>query len=80
VRRDLISEILLKRKDGQFASLADFIGRIDVRFRKPELIAPLIYAGAFDRLGSNRAEMIDALADLIEGAEFNQALLGSDTF
>lgn len=80
VRRDLISEILLKRKDGQFASLADFIGRIDVRFRKPELIAPLIYAGAFDRLGSNRAEMIDALADLIEGAEFNQALSGSDTF
>ncbi len=80
IRRDLIKAVIDQRKQKPFANLADFIGRIDVKFRKVELIAPLIYAGAFDHLGSNRAEMIDALPDLIDGAEFNQALMGNDTF
>lgn len=80
VRKDFVTEILTKRRQRPFTSLADFVGRIDPRWRKKEFIEPLIYTGAFDHLGNNRAEMINALPDLIEGAEFNGALNGNDTF
>ncbi len=71
MRRDFMSAIVDARKDGPYRSLADFINRIDPQFQKAKLIAPLIYVGAFDGLGYNRAEMIAGLDGLLESSEFS---------
>ena len=70
VRRDFIAAILEERQEnGKFTDLRNFIARIPERWQKQELIEPLIYSGAFDKMGYNRAEMIDALPKLISGIE-----------
>lgn len=70
VRRDFVAAILEKRQEnGKFTDLRNFITRIPERWQKQELIEPLIYSGAFDNMGYNRAEMIDALPKLISGIE-----------
>lgn len=70
VRRDFVAAILEERqKNGKFTNLRNFITRIPERWQKQELIEPLIYSGAFDNMGYNRAEMIDALPKLISGIE-----------
>jgi len=70
VRRDFVAAILEERqKNGKFTDLRNFITRIPERWQKQELIEPLIYSGAFDNMGYNRAEMIDALPKLISGIE-----------
>lgn len=71
MRRDFMAAIVAGRKDGPYQSLADFINRLDPRFQNAKLIAPLIYVGAFDGLGYNRAEMIDGLDGLLESSEFS---------
>lgn len=70
VRRDFVAAILEERQEnGKFTDLRNFIARIPERWQKQELIEPLIYSGAFDNMGYNRAEMIDALPKLISGIE-----------
>ncbi len=70
VRRDFVAAILEERQEnGKFTDLRNFITRISERWQKQELIEPLIYSGAFDNMGYNRAEMIDALPKLISGIE-----------
>ncbi|HEV2281926.1 MAG TPA: DNA polymerase III subunit alpha [bacterium] len=56
---------------GPFASLADFCGRVDTRLVNQRVIASLIKAGAFDRLGS-RAEMLQTLDAVLERAQRSQ--------
>lgn len=70
MRRDLIDEIVEKRADKPYQSLVDFVNRIDERFRKEKLIEPLIYTGAFDGLGANRAEMIRGLSGILKGSQY----------
>ena len=66
VRRDFVAAILEERQEnGKFTDLRNFITRIPERWQKQELIEPLIYSGAFDNMGYNRAEMIDALPKLV---------------
>lgn len=70
VRRDFVAAILEERQEnGKFTDLRNFITRIPERWQKQESIEPLIYSGAFDNMGYNRAEMIDALPKLISGIE-----------
>ncbi|MCC4387984.1 DNA polymerase III subunit alpha [Limosilactobacillus reuteri] len=70
VRRDFVAAILEERQEnGKFTDLRNFITRIPECWQKQELIEPLIYSGAFDKMGYNRAEMIDALPKLISGIE-----------
>lgn len=70
VRCDFVAAILEERQEnGKFTDLRNFITRIPERWQKQELIEPLIYSGAFDNMGYNRAEMIDALPKLISGIE-----------
>ncbi|MGF0131874.1 DNA polymerase III subunit alpha [Limosilactobacillus reuteri] len=70
VHRDFVAAILEERQEnGKFTDLRNFITRIPERWQKQELIEPLIYSGAFDNMGYNRAEMIDALPKLISGIE-----------
>lgn len=71
MRRDFIQAILKERASGPFTSLPDFVQRMGERWQKQSLIEPLIYSGAFDGLGYNRAEMIDGLPGLFAGNEFS---------
>lgn len=71
MRKDFIEAIVKERQEKPYRNLANFINRIDPRFQKAKLIEPLIYVGAFDGLGYNRAEMIDGLQGLLESSEFS---------
>ncbi|PWG00790.1 DNA polymerase III subunit alpha [Levilactobacillus bambusae] len=72
VRRDFLRDVLKQRQqNGPFKDLRDFITRIADKWRKPELIAGLIYAGAFDQFGANRAELIAVLPELISSIELS---------
>lgn len=70
MRRDFSAAIVKERGNGPFHNLPDFLARMDEKWRKKNLIIPLIYSGAFDGLGYNRAEMVDGLDGLLEGSQF----------
>ena len=79
IRSDFVEAILDERQArGPYENMNDFINRLDERWQKEKLILPLIYVGAFDQLGYNRAEMVQALPGLIEGASKFQTLSLSD--
>ncbi|HLY24333.1 MAG TPA: DNA polymerase III subunit alpha [bacterium] len=63
--------IAAREAGGPFASLADFCGRVDTRLVNQRVIASLIKAGAFDRLGS-RAQMLQTLDAVLERAQRSQ--------
>lgn len=72
VRRDFVKDIIANRQqNGSFKDLRDFITRLPNKWHQQELIVPLIYAGAFDNLGYNRAEMVNALPDLLTGMDLS---------
>lgn len=71
MRRDFMAAIVKGRQEKPYQDLADFVRRIDPQFQKANLIAPLIYVGAFDKMGYNRAEMIAGLDGLVESSEFS---------
>lgn len=71
MRRDFTQAIIEERKAGHFKNLPDFVQRMGEKWQKTALIEPLIYAGAFDQLGYNRAEMIEGLAGVFAGNEFS---------
>ncbi|MHB8732385.1 MAG: DNA polymerase III subunit alpha [bacterium] len=63
--------IAARESGGPFASLADFCGRVDTRLVNQRVVASLIKAGAFDRLGS-RAQMLQTLDAVLERAQRTQ--------
>lgn len=70
LRRDFIAAVKAQRTaKGPFSDLLTFIQRMDRKWRKRDLIEPLIYSGAFDGLGYNRAELVDALPKLLDSIE-----------
>lgn len=70
VRRDFVADLIQERTaNGPFSDIRDFISRLPSKWHKDEVLTPLIYAGAFDGLGYNRAEMIASLPTLLSGIE-----------
>ena len=67
MRSDFIKNVIDERENnGIYKDIADFISRIDKRWRKVEDIAPLIKIGVFDSFGFNRNELLNALPGYIE--------------
>jgi DNA polymerase III subunit alpha len=66
-------DVVIAARDaaGPFGSLADFCARVDTRLVNQRVIASLIKAGAFDRLGS-RAQMLQTLDAVVERAQRSQ--------
>jgi DNA polymerase-3 subunit alpha len=56
-----IEEILSVREAGPFASLVDFLSRVDSRKLNRKVVESLIKCGAFDSTGVHRAALLDAL-------------------
>ncbi|AYM03217.1 DNA polymerase III subunit alpha [Levilactobacillus yiduensis] len=72
VRRDFLREVLADRHDhGPYQDLHQFLQRIDPKYRKADLLNALVYAGAFDHFGHNRAELIAALPEFISSVELS---------
>ena len=72
-----------RTKGGKFASLWDFLSRIDTRQVNRGVVENLIKSGAFDSLDPNRAKLLNALPQLTELAarkaqNTNQASLFGD--
>jgi DNA polymerase-3 subunit alpha len=63
--------IAARRKIGRFQSLFHFCENVDLRAANKQVIEALIKAGAFDRLGGNRAQMMAGLEKAMQiGATF----------
>jgi DNA polymerase-3 subunit alpha len=58
--------IIARNKVGQFQSLFHFCENVDTRAANKQVMESLIKAGAFDRLGGNRAQMIAGLQSAME--------------
>ncbi len=76
LRNNFIDAIIDNRNsNGNYQGLLEFIQRLDSNFRRVDLIQPLIYSGAFDGLGYNRAELTDALPGLLDSVELTGSSL-----
>ncbi|MHC4284547.1 MAG: DNA polymerase III subunit alpha, partial [Planctomycetota bacterium] len=63
--------IAARREIGRFQSLFHFCENVDLRAANKQVIEALIKAGAFDRLGGNRAQMMAGLEKAMQiGATF----------
>ena len=72
VRGELIDHILEDRSQmGTYKSLLNFLQRLPLKLLKAEMISPLIYAGAFDGFGANRATLVHNLSAMIQSVEFS---------
>ncbi len=65
--------ILAREKHGKFLSLFDFCENVDLRTVNKQVIESLIKAGAFDRLGGSRAQLIAALENAMKMGQSAQA-------
>jgi len=62
-----VEQIIIARdKAGRFQSLFHFCENVDLRAANKQVIEALIKAGAFDRLGGNRAQMMAGLEAAME--------------
>lgn len=65
-----IDNILQARESSSnFKSFPDFCERIDLRIVNTRALETLIYSGAFDRINSNRKQLIKSLEDVINWAQ-----------
>ncbi|HSW69014.1 MAG TPA: DNA polymerase III subunit alpha [Gammaproteobacteria bacterium] len=65
-----IEEIVSTRKNsGNFADLFDFCKRVDIKKMNRRVLEALIKAGAFDKIGPNRASLMASLESALQHAE-----------
>jgi len=74
--------IAAREKVGRFKSLFHFCENVDLRAANKQVLESLIKAGAFDKLGGSRAQMMAGLAEAMEIGAGTQAdaLRGQMTF
>lgn len=72
VRRDFLRAILADRRaKGPFKNLHEFLQRVEDKYRKPDLLNAMVYAGAFDHFGYNRAELLAAMPEFLSSVELS---------
>ncbi len=64
-----IESILTAREAGDFTSMADFCKRVDLRTVNSRALETLIYCGAFDRIETNRRQLINDIELLVPWAQ-----------
>ncbi|WP_036481869.1 OB-fold nucleic acid binding domain-containing protein [Myxosarcina sp. GI1] len=64
-----IENILKSREEGEFKSLANFCDRVELNKVNRRALETLIYCGAFDRIDSNRRQLIQDLDVVIAWAQ-----------
>ncbi|MFW7432259.1 DNA polymerase III subunit alpha [Vagococcus carniphilus] len=72
IRKDFIQHLInVRKEDGPFTSLENFLIRINGKWLKSANILPLIYIGAFDSLHGNRKQLIVDLDSTIRNIEYS---------
>ncbi|MCY9806803.1 DNA polymerase III subunit alpha [Lentilactobacillus senioris] len=72
LRKDTVKAILEERTvNGDYTSFANLITRLPEKFRNSDQIEILIYSGALDSFGYNRAELLAATPEFISSAELS---------
>lgn len=69
VGSEFISEIIEERKSGEYKDIFDFCSRLFGRHFNRRAVESLIRCGAFDNLGANRKQMLQALPALLSNLE-----------
>jgi DNA polymerase III subunit alpha len=72
VGRGAIESILAARGERPIQSLADLVGRIDLRLCNSRVLESLIAAGACDSLGGHRSQLLGALDAVLGEAQLKQ--------
>lgn len=76
VRHDMVVDVLAERdQNGPFKSFPNLLARMPAKYRKPELIDALIYAGALDGFQFNRSELLAATPEFISSIELSGSSL-----
>lgn len=65
VGESAVEEILLRRREGRYRSIFDFVERVDSRVINRRVLESLIRAGAFGGLHPNRAQLLASLEDIL---------------
>jgi len=69
-----VEQIIAARKEhGKFLSLFNFCENVDLRSVNKQVVESLIKAGAFDRLGGTRSQMVAALESAMRMGQSTQA-------
>lgn len=72
LRREFISHIMNERKaNGPYKDLMSFVSRMGDKWRKEQMILPLVKAGCFDELGTNRNTLIHSLGSVINSIKMS---------
>ncbi|KRN05428.1 DNA-directed DNA polymerase III alpha subunit [Liquorilactobacillus sucicola DSM 21376 = JCM 15457] len=72
IRSDFAKHIIAERRlHGNFRDFQSFLQRIDNRYLKKDPLEALIYAGAFDELGQNRATLVKNLPKMLSNIELS---------
>ena len=66
--------VLEREENGNFASIEDFLSRIDSRTLNKRGVEALIQGGGLDKFGHTRMGMYDSAVDLIENAKDKKAV------
>jgi DNA polymerase-3 subunit alpha len=66
VGRSAVEAIVEAREGGEFKSLFDFCGRVDLKRVNRRTIESLIKAGAFDNMGANRSQLLAAIDQALD--------------
>ena len=65
--------IQARNAGGPFASLWDFLCRVDLRIVNKSVVENLVRAGAFDTVSPNRRQLLEGLPDLVQAAQKKSA-------
>ncbi|MFB9769523.1 DNA polymerase III subunit alpha [Lactiplantibacillus modestisalitolerans] len=70
LRRDFIQSVVAERDaNGPFKNLQQLMQRLDPKWLKAELMTALVYAGALDHFGLNRAELLTIVPEMMSSAK-----------
>ncbi len=82
VGEQAIEEIAEAREEGHFTSIFDFVSRVDPKICNKKTLESLMFAGAFDSIDPNRAQLVESMDDILaygariaEDKRLNQASL-----
>ncbi|MCK8617013.1 DNA polymerase III subunit alpha [Fructobacillus sp. M158] len=71
-----VQELLsIREQQGPFSNFSAFLLALPEKWRQSKVLTLLINAGALDRFGYNRAELIENLDDLLTAAAFGEQVL-----
>ncbi|MDD9138820.1 DNA polymerase III subunit alpha [Fructobacillus sp. CRL 2054] len=67
--------LAIREQVGEFKTIQSFVLALPDKWRKQKVLSLLTFAGALDRFGYNRAELIENMDDLLTAAAFGEQVL-----